>query len=284
MKRILPGACILLAAVATCCADKKNDTQHIDIEEIATLHLKEVSGLEYVNGTLWAQEDSGNNASLYIIDQKTGKHTEVPVTNAKNNDWEDLAADEAGNLYVGDFGNNENDRTNLAIYALGKPGNEIAVTGTTTFNYPEQKDFPAKKKDRNFDCEAFFEYKGNFYLFSKNRCVPADDIVKVRKVSKTGATSAVTIGSFSTCDNFRKCAIAGADISPDGKTIALVSGSKLWLITGYKGDDFAHGTIQSYDLGKTTQKEAVCFTDNKTLLVADEKDKKDGGKLYRIKL
>lgn len=284
MKKLLPGVCILLATAVTCCADKKTDAPKIDIEEIATLHLKEVSGLEYVNGILWAHEDSGNDASLYIIGQETGEHTEVPVTNAKNHDWEDITSDTQGNLYLGDFGNNENDRTNLAIYALGKPGKDVAVTTTTAFSYPEQKDFPAKKKDRNFDCEAFFEYKGSFYLFSKNRCVPADDVVMVRKVSRQANTKAVTIGSFSTCDNFRKCAIAGADISPDGKTVALVSGAKLWLITGYKGDDFAHGTIQSYDLGKTTQKEAVCFTDNKALLVADEKDKKDGGKLYRIRL
>jgi hypothetical protein len=59
--------------------------------------------------------------------------------------------------------------------------------------------------------------------------------------------------------------------SPDGKTVALISGDKLWLINNFTADDFAKGAITPYDLGEVTQKESVCFTDNKTLYIADEK-------------
>jgi sugar lactone lactonase YvrE len=31
------------------------------------------------------------------------------VENAENNDWEDITKDIHGNIYVGDFGNNDND-------------------------------------------------------------------------------------------------------------------------------------------------------------------------------
>lgn len=97
-----------------------------------------------------------------------------------------------------------------------------------------------------------------------------------------GNHAAEAAGSFVSCSNFRKCAIAGADISPDGKTVALISGDKLWLLRDYTGDNFAKGKLISYNLGEVTQKESICFADAKTLYIADEKSKKEGGKLYRL--
>ena len=47
-----------------------------------------------------------------------GKIKKVVVVNAENNDWEDLTADDKGNLYIGDFGNNHNKRKNLSILKI----------------------------------------------------------------------------------------------------------------------------------------------------------------------
>lgn len=292
-KHLLPALALpALAGLAfiNCSHTKKdtvseNDSGSVKIETVAGLKLKEISGLEYVNNTLWGLEDSGNKASLYTIDPKTGNHTEIPVSGVENKDWEDIAAGTGNTLYIGDFGNNDNKRSNLAIHTVKAEKGTLPVLATTAFSYPEQTDFPPKKKNRNFDCEAFFEFNGSFYLFSKNRSVPSNGVVLVHKVAnKNGTTTAEAKGSFTTCDNFRKCAIAGADISPDGKTVALISGDKLWLIRNFKGDDFANGTITSYNLGDVTQKESVVFTDNTTLYAADERSKKNGGKLYRISI
>jgi sugar lactone lactonase YvrE len=273
----------LLCVFLWACADK-HQAQDGPLKQIATLHLDEVSGLQLVNGILWAHEDSGNKNELYKIDPKTGKHESVTVDGIKNTDWEDITADKEGNLYIGDTGNNDNDRRDLAIHKLNA-SNPAQLDYTISFYYPEQKDFPPKKKERNFDCEAFFIHNGYFYLFSKNRSAQSDGTVFIHKLeNRRGYHSAAPAGSFVSCDNFRKCAIAGADISPDGKTVALISGGKLWLITNFKGDDFANGTITPYSLGDVTQKEGICFADNNTLLIADERSKKIGGNLYKLSI
>ncbi|MFP9098804.1 hypothetical protein ACLI09_07110 [Flavobacterium sp. RHBU_24] len=281
MRMLFPFAlCLFLSS----CADSKTKQDNPILQETATLALNEASGLEYANGILWTHEDSGNKDKIYKLDPATGIDEGFKVKGIKNNDWEDITSDKDGSLYIGDFGNNDNDRQNLAIYKIdpNAPGD---VQYTINFYYPGQKEFPPGRRERNFDCEAFFEYNGYFYLFSKNRNFESDGTVLVHKLkNQKGYQSATPSGSFKTCESFRKCAIAGADISPDGKTVALVSGSKLWLITNFKGDDFANGTVTSYDLGALTQKEGICFKDNTTLYIADERDKRTGGKLYTLNL
>lgn len=42
----------------------------------------------------------------------------ITIEGVENNDWEDIAKDKNGFTYIGDFGNNDNDRKNLAIYKV----------------------------------------------------------------------------------------------------------------------------------------------------------------------
>lgn len=275
---------IILCSCLSGCADSKTAQDSPILHESATLSLNEASGLEYTNGILWTHEDSGNKNKIYTLDPATGATEGFKVTGIKNIDWEDITSDKEGNLYIGDFGNNDNDRRDLALHKID-PKNPEAATYSVNFYYPDQKEFPPGKRERNFDCEAFFEYNGYFYLFSKNRNFESDGTVLVHKLeNRKGYQSATPAGSFKTCDNFRKCAIAGADISPNGKTVALISGDTLWLITGFRGDDFAKGTVTPYNLGALTQKEGICFKDDTTLFIADERDKRTGGKLYTLHL
>ena len=254
------------------------------LKQIGELSLKEVSGLKYVNGSLWGLEDSGNKNSIYKISLTGKTENEIKIANAKNIDWEDIAADKQGNLYIGDFGNNDNDRKDLAIYKLN--ANDLStVSSVVSFYYPEQKQFPPKKSNFIFDVEAFIEHNANFYLFTKNRTKGFNGDVQVYKVpNKTGKHAAQLLGTIPTCDNFRKCAITGADLSPDGSKLVLLSGDKIWVITNFGTDNFVGGNMQMLELNHVSQKEGICFKDNDVLLIADEKDKKEGGKLYEISL
>lgn len=254
------------------------------LKEIGKLSLKEVSGLAYVNGTLYGLEDSGNKNSIYKIALNGKTEQEINIAEAKNNDWEDLTADKQGNLYIGDFGNNNNDRKNLAIYKLD--ANDLSkVSYVVSYHYPEQKQFPPKKSNFIFDVEAFFEHNGSFYLFTKNRSKGFNGDVQVYKLpNKAGNHAAQLLGTIPTCDNFRKCAITGADLSPDGTKAVLLSGGKVWVMTNFGTENFAGAAMQVYELNHISQKEGICFKDNDTLLIADEKDKKEGGKLYEVKL
>lgn len=254
------------------------------LKEVGNLSLKEISGLAYSNGSLWALEDSGNKNSIYKL-SATGKiEEEIFVANAKNNDWEELTSDKEGNLYIGDFGNNDNERKDLAIYKINA-GNLGKVSAVISFYYPEQKEFPPKKSNLIFDAEAFFEHEGNFYIFTKNRAKGFNGNFQIYKVpNRQGNHTAQLLGTLQTCDNFRKCAITGADISPDGTKAILLSGDKVWLLTNFGQDNFSKGSLQMLELGHWSQKEGIAFKDDNTLTIADEKAKKEGGKLYEVKL
>ena len=111
--------------------------------------LKENSGLvTYRENTAWSIEDSGNSDNIYKINFDGEVIKTLEVKNAKNKDWEDLTKDDYGNLYIGDFGNNENKRKDLTVYKLPnpetEPGDKIEAE-KIKFSYPEQKDFPPKK-------------------------------------------------------------------------------------------------------------------------------------------
>jgi hypothetical protein len=64
-------------------------------------------------------EDSGNANKIYGLNQRENskKHH---YQNAENIDWEEITKDKEGNLYIGDFGNNENKREDLCIYKIAK--------------------------------------------------------------------------------------------------------------------------------------------------------------------
>lgn len=250
--------------------------------------LKEVSGIEWTNDKLWAIEDSGNDNIIYQIDDKGDVSHSLMINNATNTDWEDLASDTEGNIYIGDFGNNDNYRTDLCIYKISKDSlgkEQCQAIAKTTFSYPEQKEFPPKKTQRLFDVEGFVVYKGHFYLFTKNRSKNSDGTVLVYKISnKSGNQPAQQIGSFITCSEFNTCAITAADISDNGQKLALLSHSKVWLFEDFQDDRFFDGKITELNLNHYSQKEAMTFKDNSTLLIADEKVKKSGGKVYEFKL
>lgn len=255
------------------------------LHEIGTLDHKEISGLEYIQGSgIWALEDSGNKNRIYNISEEGATQESITIKNARNIDWEELTSDAQGNLYIGDFGNNDNDRRNLAIYRLNA-GKYDSVVSVIKFYYPQQTAFPPKKSEMVYDAEAFFEHKGNFYIFSKNRSKGFDGTFNIYKVpNKAGNHSAELLGTLQTCSSYNKCAITGADISPDGTKAVLLSGGKIWLLTGFGESNFAKSNMQEIDLGHVSQKEGICFKDNDTLLIADEKDGGKGGKLYEVKL
>lgn len=275
MKNLTVFICTLLPLLFSC-------SDPGVLEEKGKLGLKEVSGLEYVQGSgLWALEDSGNDNKLYNIDEKGALIKEYTVINAKNNDWEDLTSDAEGNLYIGDFGNNDNKRRDLAIYKVNA-GKYDSVAMKTEFYYPEQKSFPPKKSEMLYDAEAFFEHNGTFYIFTKNRSKGFDGSFTMYAVpNAAGRHEAKPIAQLKSCGNYNKCAITAADISPDGKTAVLLSGDKIWLMPGFGDGNYE---LQPVELGFITQKEGLVFKDADVLFVADEKDKHVGGRLYETKL
>lgn len=250
--------------------------------------LKEISGIVASKSKIWAIADSGNKNEIYQLNSD-GKITHsVTLSSVQNTDWEEITSDSKGALYIGDFGNNKNERKDLAIYKVEDTDltkTTVSSSQKTAFYYPEQTAFPPKKKSLFYDCEAFFELNGSFYLFTKNRSSHFDGTTFLYKIpNKAGNFPAQLLGQFKTCSDFNNCCITGAALSPDQKKIVLVSHSKLWLFEDFKTDNFFNGKVTQLELQHYSQKEAVCFQNNDILLIGDEKTKKIGGNVYQFSL
>ena len=275
---------IFFFLIVSSCVEKTSST--IILEKVMKFPKKmdEVSGIIYKSNSIFCIEDSGNLNSIYKFNLYNNDREETQVNTIENIDWEAITSDQQGNLYIGDFGNNANDRKNLSIYKLSST-NLSKVTAKISFNYPEQTDFPAKKGDKLYDCEAFFHYQNALYLFTKNRSKGFDGTSLLYKIPAIeGYHSAELLGNFKTCSNNNSCVITDAAISPNEKKIALLGHDKIWILENFKGDDFLSGNILTLELNHYSQKEGICFMDNETLLIADEKNKKTGGQLYKVNL
>jgi hypothetical protein len=252
--------------------------------------IDESSGIEITQKSdwIWTIQDSGNKSFLYALDSKGKMANTIKITNENNTDWEDLSSDFEGNIYIGDFGNNKNNRQDLAIYKVDYSDlekSEASISHKVTFFYPEQRDFPPKKKELLYDVEAFFVFGSNFYLFTKNRSSDYDGTTFLYRVpNKQGNHPAEKIGFFRAGGTADTTAITGADISTDGEKIALLSSSKVWLFTEFLGDDFLNGMVKEFVLDSNSQKEGICFKTNDILYISDEKSNKKGGNVYELDL
>lgn len=251
--------------------------------------LNENSGIELMeSGGIWLIEDHGNRDHLYGLNFQGEVIRELKIRNGGNVDWEDLAQDPKGNLYIGDFGNNDNVRRNLVIYRIPSPAraeDPSIRAEKIKFSYPEQKNFPPSIERRLFDAEAFFYWDNQLYIITKNRSRPFTGEAYFYRVPATpGKYQAQLLDTLVPCTDPKNCIITAADISPDGKMLALLSYGRLFLLTDFDLESPSSGTLESIDLKWPTQMESVCFESNTSLLLGDEQSATKGRLLYRLDL
>lgn len=132
--------------------------------------ITESSGLTYLNGKYLTHNDSGNSPELYEFDVNTGDILRsVFVSNATNNDWEDICLDN-NYIYIGDFGNNQGNRRNLKILKIYIDSFLVSDTlqaNVINFEYSDQENFTSAPFQTNFDAEAIISFKDSLYIFTK---------------------------------------------------------------------------------------------------------------------
>lgn len=112
--------------------------QHVGT--ISTSTLSETSGIvgsRSLPGILWVHNDSGDSARFYAINAAGALQGTFSLTGATATDWEDIAmGPKAGGgnyLYLGDIGDNDANRSQIAVYRTDEPqvatGGTIAATG-----------------------------------------------------------------------------------------------------------------------------------------------------------
>ena len=279
-----PKRLIFLLLILWSC-DTGNLTTLVDLP----LELSEVSGIaiDRPNNVIWMVNDSGNKPILYGINANSEISKRITIK-AKNRDWEDLTMDPRGNLYIGNFGNNDNDSKQLSILKIAADSlrfnTDVIVPGVIRFTYPEQKKFPPKKSKRHFDCEAFFYYKEHLYLFTKSRSNKAKGRTNLYQLpAKQGNYKAKYLGSFTTCED-SGCWVTSADINAKADKMALLTETSVFIFSDLNTENFFASPSKQYPFTYNSQKESVAFKNDSTLYIADEYLGVDGGNLYTFRV
>ena len=248
--------------------------------------LNEASGIaasKCQQDVYWSHNDSGDDAFVFAI-AGNGKHLGTwKVTGASNRDWEDIASykDPNGKCYVliGDTGNNELERGEMAIYRIEEPTiDEVsarssrreslatAAASSLIFNYPDAK----------HDAETLLvnSQSGDIYVLTKSKSQPSQ-VFKLKPEFGEQRQTAVSIAQI-TVPAVPNGLLTGGDISVDGKRVVLCDdffGYELELPAGATSfDEIWKQKPLRFDLGKREAGEAVGYSaDGRFVIAISEK-------------
>lgn len=234
-------------------------------------------------GVYWTHNDSGNPPEIFAVridgsivkpeGTATETYTGIRVVGAENIDWEDIAMDEDGNLYLGDFGNNLNMRRDLGVYVLEEP-NPFEETETRArlrilFEYPDQNQYPPPLWERNFDAEAMFFDGGHLYILTKHRGNTKTRLYRFETLAPGRVNRLELLGEFDTREK-----VTAADISPDGNRLVVLTYEAIWMFErpAAESGSWLDGRVWWLPVKNCGTCEGVCFSDDAILISSESRD------------
>ena len=261
--------------------------QKIKVKSLAKLpqELWESSGLVAgANNTVWTHNDSGGLPILYQLDSSGLILRMVYISGVKNTDWEDLANDYQGYVYIADIGNNCNCRKELKILKIPHPDSlktDTVIPEIIFFEYENQTEFPPKKSELNFDAEALIAYEDSLFIFTKNRTKPYSKKTYIYALAnkKGFQKSQLTDSLFLKNTHKYHSWITSATRDPYSDNIILISHKKAWVLKNFRNGN--RKLIKTKISGIYSQKEAIAFDLNGNIWLTNEKFKILGAKLKK---
>jgi hypothetical protein len=199
------------------------------LAQMSDPRIRESSGViasRHYPDVFWTHNDGGGPKKqvLYAIDRQGNTRAVFPVTGVTLHDWEDIAIDDTGHLYIGDIGNNDAKRDTLYVYEIDEP-NPTMRAGSVS----PKRGWTLKFPNGPFDCESLFIWKDQGYVISK---VFHDALAQIFRFPLNGTSGPLTLELVASTKIHSP--VTGADISADGKLLGLVAkdGAYVFRIDG----------------------------------------------------
>lgn len=256
------------------------------IGHIANPDITEASGLVVSKcqpGVFWTHNDSGDGPFIYAVDSSGQNLGTWRVTNAENQDWEDIAEfkqpDGTCYVYIGEIGDNSTKRNVHSVYRVREPvvsdqTKNIRQKNAVLTEPAEVINFSYADFNQNAETLLVHPVSGDIYVLTKRREGPsgvykiapsfgASEVQKVSKIADIKVPS-IPIGL-----------LTGGDISSDGKHVALcdyLDGYELNLPEGDNNfDNIWKQAPVEINLGERDTGEAICYSlDGHTIYATTE--------------
>jgi hypothetical protein len=210
-------------------------------------------------GLFWAIRDGGATGKpgkphngLYAFRMADGRLGElapgipfraIPVSGVTNRDWEAMGRDDAGDLWIGDIGNNRCDRTDTAVLRVREPDPEIdrtaEVIATYRYRFP---DTPAGCGGKN--AEAMFVFENQPYIIDK---APESTVYRFPELDPGATVTLERVGSLASPSG-RVGRLSGADLSTDRRLFAVQTHTLVFVYEvrqpSLRGSAFVAGLIR----------------------------------------
>ena len=211
----------------------------------------------------WTHNDGGGPKKqvLYAIDRKSNTRASFSVIDVTLHDWEDIAIDDAGHLYIGDIGNNEAKRDALTVYEIDEP-NPQAKTGSVSPKRAWKLKFPGAP----FDCESLFVWKDQGYVVSK---VFDKARAQIFRFPLKETNQPVTLELVATTKI--ESPVTGGDISADGTLLGLVAKNGAYVFRIDGDVTRVSNTNPHYTRLKNEHIEGCCFVPQGLLATSERR-------------
>jgi hypothetical protein len=263
----MPALVMLVSALAFL-ADRE------PVEQLGRLDhpaIREASGIVQSRrypGVFWVHNDSGNPPALFAV-KRDGSLVREYVVAVPNVDWEDIATDNAGHLYIGEIGNNDGRLPLRAIYRIDEPDPSQPAQGPLPVTLSTFYTFPPKGR---FDAEGLYIDGGRAIVVSKRFDEREAELYAIPLDPPAPLFRPALPERIGTLPRFVEPA-SGADLSSDGRRLAVCSAS---VARVYQKDGGGGWTLIGEARYQAEGIEAICW-DGLDLIIAGE-----GRGIYRI--
>ena len=313
MKPIFPRttrvACVSCALLAIVCATGSPTVASDKNPPLETAHgpgisflgnlsdssIREASGIAASRrraDILWVINDSGNEPLIYAVGLDGSDRGHVPIRNARNQDWEDLAAfvyNRTAFLLIADCGDNENRRKSCFLYIIEEPRvGPAGIVEKTPQEWSWRIEYVYADGPRDCEGVAVDMHRREILLLTKRTDPPvlyslpltftqSDTVQTARPVTKVGGIPKPTTEDLREdplYGRFRSQPTA-MDLSPDGALIAILTYKQVFLFDRRSNESwpqvFGRAPVPLV-IPRMRQAEALCFgTDGRSLLMTSEK-------------